>query len=287
MKEYNDAMSNRDKIARIGHGSVLQHGKLNDRIYLMKLNPEDAVNVFNTIENLAARYGYSKIFCKVPAQVAPLFLSQRYVIEAHIPGFYSGKEDAFFISRYPKSNRQFDDYPNNQLENLYQLMQDRIDAKSYLLSSEYTIRKLGVNDILNITSLYADTFKSYPFPIHDPNYIAESMGRHVEYFGAFKKDELAALASAEIDFHGKNAEMTDFATHKAHVGHNLSCSLLEMMEYEMQLQGITTLYTIARTASVPMNKTFIRLNFRYAGTLINNTNIAGSIESMNVFYKHI
>lgn len=287
MKEYNDAMSNRDKIARIGHGSVLQHGKLNDRIYLMKLNPEDAVNVFNTIENLAARYGYSKIFCKVPAQVAPLFLSQRYVIEAHIPGFYSGKEDAFFISRYPKSNRQFDDYPNNQLEKLYQLMQDRIDAKSYLLSSEYTIRKLGVNDILNITSLYADTFKSYPFPIHDPNYIAESMGRHVEYFGAFKKDELAALASAEIDFHGKNAEMTDFATHKAHVGHNLSCSLLEMMEYEMQLQGITTLYTIARTASVPMNKTFIRLNFRYAGTLINNTNIAGSIESMNVFYKHI
>lgn len=287
MKEYNDAMSNRDKIARIGHGSVLQHGKLNDRIYLMKLNPEDAVNVFNTIENLAARYGYSKIFCKVPAQVAPLFLSQRYVIEAHIPGFYSGKEDAFFISKYPKSNRQFDDYPNNQLEKLYQLMQDRIDAKSYLLSSEYTIRKLGVNDILNITSLYADTFKSYPFPIHDPNYIAESMGRHVEYFGAFKKDELAALASAEIDFHGKNAEMTDFATHKAHVGHNLSCSLLEMMEYEMQLQGITTLYTIARTASVPMNKTFIRLNFRYAGTLINNTNIAGSIESMNVFYKHI
>lgn len=287
MKEYNDAMSNRDKIARIGHGSVLQHGKLNDRIYLMKLNPEDAVNVFNTIENLAARYGYSKIFCKVPAQVAPLFLSQRYVIEAHIPGFYSRKEDAFFISKYPKSNRQFDDYPNNQLENLYQLMQDRIDAKSYLLSSEYTIRKLGVNDILNITSLYADTFKSYPFPIHDPNYIAESMGRHVEYFGAFKKDELAALASAEIDFHGKNAEMTDFATHKAHVGHNLSCSLLEMMEYEMQLQGITTLYTIARTASVPMNKTFIRLNYRYAGTLINNTNIAGSIESMNVFYKHI
>lgn len=287
MKEYKDEMNKPDKIIRVGQASVLQHGRLNDRIYLMKLAQEDAATVFNTIENLTARYGYSKIFCKVPTQVAPFFLSQKYILEAHIPGFYSGKEDAFFMSRFPKSNRQFNDYPDKLLEKLYQLMQDQVAVKSYILSSEYTVRKLGVNDIRNITSLYADTFKSYPFPIHDPNYIAEMMGRHVEYFGAFKKDELAALASAEIDFQAKNAEMTDFATHKAHVGHNLSCSLLEMMEYEMQLQGITTLYTIARTASIPMNKTFIRLKFKYAGTLINNTNIAGRIESMNVFYKHI
>ena len=287
MKEYKDGMNKPDKIMRIGQASVLQHGKLNDRIYLMKLIQEDAVAAFNTIESLVTRYGYSKVFCKVPTQVAPLFLSKGNILEGHIPGFYCGKEDAFFISKFPKPNRQFTDYPESQLENLFQLMQDRIDVKSYLLSTEYTVRKLGLNDIPQIACLYADTFKSYPFPIHDPSYIAETMGRHVEYFGAFKKDELAALASAEIDFHAKNAEMTDFATHKAHVGHNLSCSLLEMMEYEMQLQGITTLYTIARTASVPMNKTFIRLNFKYAGTLINNTNIAGRIESMNVFYKHV
>lgn len=287
MKEYKEEMNKQDKIIRVGQASVLQHGKLNDRIYLMKLVQEDAVVVFKTIESLVARYGYSKVFCKVPAQVAPLFLSKGYILEAHISGFYSGKEDAFFISKFPKSSRQFTDYPDSQLEMLYQLMQNKIDVKSYLLSTEYTIRKLGVNDIPKIASLYEETFKSYPFPIHDPAYIAETMGRHVEYFGAFKKDELAALASAEIDFQAKNAEMTDFATHKAHAGHNLSCSLLEMMEYEMQLQGITTLYTIARATSIPMNKTFIRLHFKYAGTLINNTNIAGRIESMNVFYKHV
>ena len=60
-----------------------------------------------------------------------------------------------------------------------------------------------------------------------------------------------------------------------------------MMEYEMQLQGIMTLYTIARSTSIPMNKTFLRLGYKYAGTLINNTNISGGIESMNLFYKHV
>lgn len=287
MKEYKDAMNSPDTIVRIGQGSILQHGMLNDRIYLMKLVQGDIVTVFNNIESLLARYDYSKVFCIVPAQVAPLFLAQKFILEAHIPGFYNRKEGAFFISKFLKSERQLSDYPNSHLEMLYQLIQNRIDVKSCLLSTDYTIRKLGINDIPKIASLYADTFKSYPFPIYDPTYIAETMGRHVEYFGAFKKDELAALASVDIDFNAKNAEMTDFATHKAHAGHNLSCSLLEMMEYEMQLQGINTLYTIARTASVPMNKTFLRLSFKYAGTLINNTNIAGSIESMNVFYKHI
>lgn len=287
MKEYKDAMNKPDTVIRVGQGSLLQYGKLNDRIYLMKLMKDDITVVFNQIETLVARYDYSKVFCKVPTQIAPLFLSKGYILESHIPGFYNGKEDAFFLSRFTKTNRQYSEYRNSELEMLYQLMQPRIDAKSYLLSTEYTIRKLDVKDITKIASLYAETFESYPFPIHDPAYIAETMGRHVEYFGAFKKDKLAALASAEIDFNAKNAEMTDFATHKAHAGNNLSCSLLEMMEYEMQLQGITTLYTIARAGSIPMNKTFLRLNFKYAGTLINNTNIAGSIESMNVFYKHV
>lgn len=287
MKEYRDEMNKPDTIVRLGKGSILQHGKLNDRIYLMKLLKEDIALVFDKIASLVARHGYSKVFCKVPTQIAPLFLAQGYILEGHIPQFYEGKEDAFFVSRFPKTDRRLLNYPHSELETLYQLLQNRIDVKSYLINTEYTIRKLGVKDILEIASLYAETFMSYPFPIYNPSYIAETMGRHVQYFGAFKKNKLVALASAEVDFNAKNAEMTDFATHKTHAGHNLSCSLLEMMEYEMQLQGIMTLYTIARSTSIPMNKTFLRLGYKYAGTLINNTNISGGIESMNLFYKHV
>ncbi len=55
----------------------------------------------------------------------------------------------------------------------------------------------------------------------------------------------------------------------------------------MKAQDIKTLYTIARLNSPAMNKTFLRLNYTYSGTLIKNTNIAGKIESMNVYYKAI
>jgi hypothetical protein len=34
-----------------------------------------------------------------------------------------------------------------------------------------------------------------------------------------------------------------------------------------------------------MNVTFARCGYRFAGTLINNTQISGRIESMNVWYK--
>jgi len=44
-------------------------------------------------------------------------------------------------------------------------------------------------------------------------------------------------------------------------------------------------YTIARALSAGMNVTFARAGYDYGGTLTNNTNICGQIESMNVWYK--
>jgi RimJ/RimL family protein N-acetyltransferase len=81
--------------------------------------------------------------------------------------------------------------------------------------------------------------------------------------------------------------MTDFATSRHHAGNNLSMLLLNHMEHEMKRQGISTLYTIARLLSLPMNKTFLRSGFTYSGTLRNNTNISGRIESMNLYYKRL
>ena len=53
----------------------------------------------------------------------------------------------------------------------------------------------------------------------------------------------------------------------------------------MKRQGMHTAYTIARSLSAGMNITFAKLGYVFAGTLTNNTNISGKIESMNVWYK--
>ena len=57
--------------------------------------------------------------------------------------------------------------------------------------------------------------------------------------------------------------------------------------YEMIQQGLKTAYSIARSLSPAMNITFVKNGYKYGGTLGNNTNIAGRIESMNIWYKHL
>ena len=57
------------------------------------------------------------------------------------------------------------------------------------------------------------------------------------------------------------------------------------MESDPAVQQMKTAYTIARSLSPGMNITFARHGYLYGGTLTNNTNISGSIESMNIWYK--
>lgn len=279
-----------DTITTIGKGSLIQHGKENDRVYLMKLLAEDTPVVLEEIERLAVEHDYSKLFCKVPKKVSPSFLARGYILEGTIPLFYKGKEDAFFVSKFLKAERLLS-APTAQLDQLKDLLSGYTSKGKFAgdatKQTDYTIRKLTEQDIPQMAVLYSVVFKSYPFPINDPGYLAETMHDHVQYFGAFKGNELAALSSSEIDFEALNAEMTDFATSKEHTGHNLSCLLLREMEKAMKEQNIKTVYTIARLKSLPMNKTFLKLGYEYSGTLINNTNIAGDIESMNLYYKNL
>jgi putative beta-lysine N-acetyltransferase len=81
--------------------------------------------------------------------------------------------------------------------------------------------------------------------------------------------------------------MTDFATLSGHRRQGLAGCLLKAMDAEMIQQGLKTAYSIARSLSAAMNITFAKNGYRYGGTLGNNTNIAGRIESMNIWYKHL
>jgi putative beta-lysine N-acetyltransferase len=276
-----------DTIEHIGSGSVIQHGKLNDRVYLMKLKKEDLPAVMQRMEELTRQEHYTKLFCKVPGSLAPHFLEEGFIKEGEIPRFYQGDEDALFLSRFNDPAR-LAERPEEELARFRQLLSEPLrqhDQRGKWV--DYRVRQLEKEDAEPIAKIYAQVFKSYPFPIHDPAYIEKMMEEDVQYFGAFRGDQLAALSSAEIDFDTLSAEMTDFATDSAHTGHSLSCLLLRTMEEAMQRQGIKTLFTIARLASIPMNKTFLRFGYQYSGTFINNTQIAGRIESMNLLYKHI
>jgi putative beta-lysine N-acetyltransferase len=136
-----------------------------------------------------------------------------------------------------------------------------------------------------MAELYRQVFATYPFPIHDETYLRQTMETNVIYFGIWEEDGLIALASAEIDRSGKNAEMTDFATRPDCRGRGLANYLLAQAEAAAEKLGIKTAYTIARAYSAGMNITFARNGYTFSGTLTHNTQISGKLESMNVWYK--
>jgi putative beta-lysine N-acetyltransferase len=274
----------RDRIETIGNRSIVQHGKLNNRIYLMKMDDSDCPVILDHLKELAQEHAYAKIICKVPEWAVPLFMADGFMTEAIIPEFYQGKTAVFFLSKYRDSDRLMNlEYKN--FEELSELFKALPVKESTSGNDKYDIRLLDETNVEQITDLYKKVFKSYPFPIFNPGYILKSMKENVCYFGIQKKNNLIAVASSELDRNEQNAEMTDFATDPDFRGKKLGQRLLSRMEKEMMKMNIKTVYTIARLPSIPMNKVFLKHQYQFAGTLLRNTNISGSIESMNVYYK--
>lgn len=275
-----------DAMKTIG-SSLVQHGFGNDRVYLIKLHPDDAPEIAGWLDELASSRGYSKIFAKVPGWGADRFLAAGYQTEAAIPCFYPEGDPAFFMSRYFNAERSRERQPQLVREVLAAAAAQRPAAVPAPLPPGFSVRPAGEADAVEMAELYSAVFASYPFPIDNPAFLRASMGESTVYFGVWQDGNLVALSSAEMDYQSGSAEMTDFATLPGCRGQGLALHLLQQMEGAMQESGIRSLFTIARAYSFGMNITFARNGYHFGGTLTNNTNISGSLESMNVWHKQL
>ena len=273
-----------DIIEKLG-GSTIQHGKYNDRIYLMKLAPRDASTAPKELVAMARDEGYSKVFAKVPAVARPPFAEAGYDIEARVPGFYKGKMAALFLSRFLVKHRRRSTSRERNARVMAACEVKTSDETHLPLPEGYVCKQCRETDVESIAALYREVFPTYPFPIHDPDYIRETMHTHVIYFGIWHDNRLVALSSAEMDQPAQNVEMTDFATRPEHRGMGFATLLLGRMEKAMARRKMATAYTIARSRSFGMNVTFARMGYRMGGRLLNNTNIGGGFEDMNVWHK--
>lgn len=276
-----------DIVIKTGRGSIIQHGKLNDRIYLIKMREADFPWIIGEMNRLARENSYSKIFCKVPDWALPEFKSDGYITEAHVPGYSQGRDDYFFVSKFLSSDRLME-IETDRLAEMGDLIKNNRVIDDFQGINDFEIGRLDQGRAKEVSRVMSRVFATYPFPVHDPLFIRESMEGNTEYFGALdNRGNLVAVSSAEIDTEYENAEMTDFAILPDYRGKRLSLKLLSGMEKYLKGLKVKTLYTIARLNSMPMNKTFLKLGYRYTGTLIKNTNISGKIESMNVLYKSV
>ncbi len=275
-----------DIIEKIGHSTV-HHGRNSNRIYVMSLDLADLPEIIKKLDELAKDNGYGKIIAKIPFTCKDIFERNDYKSEAVIENFFNGENDANFMCKYPDLNRKTAPLMNKCTEILNIALSKGPLSNSGDLSEEFSLREAIKNDVSDMTKLYKTVFKSYPFPIHDENYVLKTMEENLIYFGIWYGKDLVALSSIELAKKYSNAEMTDFAVHPDFRGYGFALYLLKTMEKRLLNMGIKTAYTIARSLSAGMNITFSKNNYKYGGTLINNTDISGQIESMNVWYKKL
>ncbi|NLT11713.1 MAG: putative beta-lysine N-acetyltransferase [Clostridiaceae bacterium] len=277
---------NFDRIENLD-GAVIHHGPSNNRIYLLNCPENKLSGIHEPLLSLAEKNGYGKIILKIPAKHFPFFGSEGYTEEAHIPGFYDGTGDCVFAAYYLDPARQLleNDF---EIQSILEQAKQRPSGRSIVkpCPSNCIVEELNSEDANNVARLYRDVFATYPFPIHDPDYILSTMNSHVIYFGVKQAHTLIAVSSIEADPSKRNGEMTDFATLPGARGKGLAGLLLRTMHEKFEALGYLTAYTIARAVSPGMNYTFSSAGYTYGGTLINNTQISGQLESMNIWYKH-
>jgi putative beta-lysine N-acetyltransferase len=279
-------MTHCDLVLRRGD-SVIQHGHFNNRVYVMKLAPGDIPDIIRYADALAHKEGYTKIFVKVPESSVEVFASDGYISEATIPFFYRGSEPAVFMGKYldPKRKEIRDaTVTANVLSDAFSHAGER---NTHNVPDGFSLMHAHAGDADDIAKLLRTVFTTYPFPIGDPDYIRKTLQGSIRYFIMKKSYLLAAVASCEIDAENLNAEVTDFATGPLFRGRGFASLLLHAMETELKKEGIRLAYTICRAGFRPINTVFAGAGYQFGGTLPNNTNICGSVESMNVWYKKL
>jgi beta-lysine N6-acetyltransferase len=275
----------------IKHGkSVIIDDKYSNRIYLMKLFGADLAEVVGLVQELAKKNNYSKIFGKVSSEFSDIFQMSGYSIEAEIPNFYDDYS-ALFVAKYFSDDREklSDDVRSeirNNIDIAIKKSKNNLDAEPKI-DGKFYFRRLSIDDTTKLAKLYKTVFPSYPFPIDEPEYLKKAMNDDIDFYGIFDGDNLVAASSSEKDADSLSSEMTDFATLPDYGGNNFSNFLLWQMESDLRESNYRTVFTIARSHSTAMNITFARNYYNFCGTLKNNTNIFGRIESMNVWAKSL
>lgn len=223
-----------------------------------------------------------KIIVKARPQDVSSFVKKGYCEEAHINGYFAGV-DMHFVTRYPSRQRQYNKKEVEEEEIVHEVLAAVPGATKFVPSQ---ITYASPADAHELSNLYREIFPVYPTPVGDPEYVLKTMSDGTLYVYIRERNRIVAAASAEINKHYRNAELTDCATAEGFQGKGYMRSLLVELERNLRTQGITCLYTIARAESFGMNKAFHDLGFQYGGRMTNNCFIYSGLEDMNVWYKN-
>lgn len=264
------------------------------KIYIDHVNKRVKIIDFNNIsvQNLkriihfSSKQHLGKIICNCDIESFEIFVHAGFELEGKIDGYFKGK-DAFCMSYFISSDRKIcSNFSKKEL-----LVKQCLDVQNTFIhhdnSSKYCIRNAIKSDIEDMIKLFSTVFSKYPSPIYDKEYLKQTMNEKVLYKVAVHNGKIIGVASADMDKENLNAEITDCATYPDYRGNGILSNIIYSLESNLKHMGFISLYSLSRAINPGINIVLSKHNYKFTGRLINNCNICGIFEDMNIWVKNI
>ncbi len=275
-----------------GYEARLFLDQYNQRIKVLSYSGPNFAALILQIRWLTEANGFDKVICMASHDDWIEFLKHGYVLEAVLKHYHRG-EDAFAMSKFRSQDRIVSHSLMEEILLIEQIMQDhtqeRLNQARPLagLPEGVTVRMATHGDIQELIELYQSIFETYPSPLVQPSYLETVFLKESLFAVCESEGRIIAAASAELQPHNLTAELTDCATKKEARGKGLMSHLLTLLEQELLRRDYVSSYTMARARSYGMNNVFFRLDYEFMGRMVNNCDIYGAYEDMNIWVKRL
>lgn len=236
------------------------------------------------LEFICRENGLTKIIITASEEEWQELFTRGFLLEALHPTFFRGKP-GFHLSKFFSQERKHSCCWDREEHVLEQAR--KVTGAPEKLPDVCFIRTATGKDIPQLVELFTQVFKTYPTPLNDPLYLEKAMENASVFKVLLHQNQIVSAASLDIDYRTLSAELTDCATLPSYRGQGLMSHLVQELEKEAISLGLITLYTIARSLSTGINAVFARFGFKYYGRFVNNCDICGQFQDMNLWSKQL
>lgn len=269
-----------------GYQARLMLDHYNQRVKILSYEGPDIPGLVQHVKQLADANSFDKIIVMAPRRDWQRFLRFGYVLEA-VVSYYLQGEDAFVMSKFGSQERLTSVPLMEETHLIERVMENDVTAPVQPLPAGHTVRLARKSDVPALLELYAQIFESYPSPLVYEGYLESVFQKETLFAVCAHGDRIVAAASAELAMPHRAAELTDCATTPEARGKGLMSHILTFLEEELVRRRYLCAYTMARARSFGMNNVFHRLGYEFSGRLVNNCDIYGAFEDMNIWVKRL
>jgi beta-lysine N6-acetyltransferase len=265
------------------YGTTVRTDNINNRL---KIVDYEAIskNALKEIIMFAQKNDFGKIISTCLQKDSILFEDSGFINEGIIKSFYKG-ENAFWYSCFLKAERVLSKHKKRE-DSIIAMASDKKGTYRHRKTT-LEIRDTTQEDIPMMTDIFKSVFETYPTPVHDEDYLERVMDNRIHFKAAFDNGKLVSIASADMDRKNLNAEITDCATYPQYRGRGLLSRLIKAIEDDLKNMGFYSVYSLSRAINPGINISLSKLGYDYMGRLINNCNICGGFEDMNIWCKKL